>query len=117
MTKSIKLSVFFLAITILSSFTSIRSHEVAGIYGTSDADPSQIKLTLNFDNTFQYQDFSNPEKKIISEGKWTSKGNQVHLHPVNVDQHFHSEWKISEDGQVAKSRKGLSFYRLCKLSD
>jgi hypothetical protein len=28
---------------------------------------------------------------------------------------FHKVWTILENGQVAKSRRGLTFYSLCKI--
>lgn len=115
MTKSIKFLTTLMAIIFLSSFTDKNSNEFIGTYGVSESDPSQIKLTINSDNTFFYQDFSIADKKLIIKGNWTSKGNNVFLKDNSSNRKFHNVWTISENGHVAKSRKGLTFYRLCKI--
>ena len=50
-----------LTLLILSSFTT---NTFIGTYGVSSADPSQIKLSINADNTFTYQDFSLADKAL-----------------------------------------------------
>jgi len=115
MTKSIKFLTTLLTIILLSSFTEKNPNEFFGTYGVSASDPSQIRLTINSDNTFYYQDFSNPDKKITSTGNWTLKGKKLLLKDSNSNKKFHNVWTISENGQVAKSHKGLLFYRLCKI--
>ena len=74
MTKSIKFLAIVMTIIFLSAFTDKNSNEFIGTYGVSGSDPSQIKLTINSDNTFYYQDFSSADKKVFIEGSWTSKG-------------------------------------------
>ncbi|WP_317899776.1 hypothetical protein [Aurantibacillus circumpalustris] len=98
----------------MSSFANEHSNEFIGTYGVSSSDPSQIKLTINSDHTFYYQDFSVSDKKIIMKGNWTLKGQKVILNGNNSEKNFHHVWHFVENGQVAKSRKGLTFYRLCK---
>lgn len=105
-----------MAIIFLSSFTDKNPNTFLGSYGVSATDPSQIKLTINFDNTFYYQDFSIPTKKIEVKGNWTLKGNRVFLIENNGNKKFHNVWTIIENGQVAKSHKGLLFYRLGKIN-
>lgn len=115
MTKSIKFLTTLMTIIFLSSFAGNNSNEFIGTYGVSASDPSQIKLTINSDNTFYYQDFSIADKKIIIKGNWTLKGKKVFLKENSSKKKFHNVWTFSENGQVAKSRKGLTFYRLCKI--
>lgn len=104
-----------MAIIFLSSFSVKNSNEFIGTFGVSTSDPSQIKLTINSDHTFYYQDFSVSDKKIVVNGHWTLKGKKVLLSSNDSNVQFHSTWTFTENGQVAKSRKGLCFYRLCKI--
>jgi len=115
MTKSIKFLTTLMTIIFLSSFTDKNPNEFIGTYGVSASDPSQIKLTINSDNTFYYQDFSIADKKIVIKGNWTLKGKKVFLKDNGTNEKFHNVWTILENGQVAKSHKGLTFYRLCKI--
>jgi hypothetical protein len=115
MIKSIKFLSTLITIVFLSSFASKNSTEFIGTYGVSASDPSQIKLIIHADNTFYYQDLSNPNKKLIINGSWVSKGKKVFLKDSNSSKRFHHVWTISAQGNVAKSRNGLTFYRLCKI--
>lgn len=117
MTKSIKFITTVLAIILLSSFADKNTNEFLGTYGVSSSDPSEIKLTLNSDHTFYYQDFSVPGKKIVVVGNWTQKGKRIVLKDNTSKNKFHNVWTFAENGQVAKSRKGLNFYRLCKKEE
>lgn len=116
MTNSIKFLTILTTIVSLSSFNNKNSNGCIGTYGVSASDPSQIKLTINSDKTFNYQDFSIPDEKIVVNGNWTLKGKKVFLMNENSKVKFHNVWTILENGQVAKSHKGLTFYRLCKIS-
>jgi hypothetical protein len=117
MTKSIKFLTTLMTIIFLSSFTDKNLNELIGTYAVSVSDPSQIKLTINPDNTFYYQDFSVLDKKIVITGNWTLKGKKVFLKDNSSNRKFHNVWTILENGQVAKSHKGLTFYRLCKIDE
>lgn len=99
---------------LLSSFVIKADDRFIGTYGVSASDPSQIELTIHADHTFYYQDFSDPNNKIVAEGTWTMKGNKVVLHDNNTDLKYHNVWAFDESGKVAKSRKGLAFYSLIK---
>ncbi len=115
MKKTIKILTVLATIILMSSFTDKNANEFIGTYSVSPSDPSQIKLILNSDQSFYYQDFSNPDKKILVKGNWTIKGRKVILKGNNSEKHFHNVWTFVENGHVAKSLKGLTFYRLGKI--
>lgn len=116
MKNPIKILTILMAIILLSSFNVKNSNGFIGTFGVSASDPSQIKLTINSDHTFSYQDFSVSNKKIVVNGNWKLKGKKVLLVSNDSNVKFHNAWSFTEDGQVAKSRNGLCFYRLCKLN-
>jgi hypothetical protein len=100
----------------MSSFTVKNTDYFIGTYSVSASDPSQIKLIINSDHTFYYQDFSVSEKKIVIKGNWTVRGNKVILKDNDSNLKFHNVWTFDKNGQKAKSRRGLTFYRLCKIN-
>lgn len=102
-------------IVLLSSFADKKTNAFIGTFGVSASDPSQIKLTIHADNTFYYQDFSVTDKKIVITGKWELKGEKVVLKSTDSGKKFHDTWTFVGNGQVAKSHKGLAFYRLHKI--
>ncbi len=112
-----KLSLTIITSILLCSFTPGEPEQFLGTYGVSELDPSDIRLTIQSDHTFYYQDYSNPEHKIVRSGTWTLKGKHVVLKDKANIKKFHDVWKFSHHGQVAKSRKGITFYRLCKQSN
>jgi len=115
MKNKIKTLTVLATIILMSSFTYMNADEFIGTYGVSESDLSQIKLTINSDHTFYYQDFSNTDNKIITKGNWTKKGKKVYLKDNTSGQKFHNVWTFAENGQIAKSHRGLAFYRLCKI--
>ncbi len=115
MIKSIKLLTAIAAIILMSSFTDKNLINYTGTYGVSGSDPSQIKLTINTNHTFYYQDYSSAANKIVVKGNWTLNGKKVALNDNSSEKNFHSVWTFAENGRIAKSRKGLTFYRLCKI--
>jgi hypothetical protein len=115
MTSAMKFLTMLMTIILLSSFTDKKASDFIGTYGVSSSDPSQIKLTINADHTFYYQDFSVSDNKIVVKGNWTQKGGKVVLRDSDSKMKFHNVWNFVENGQVAKSRKGITFYRLCKI--
>ncbi len=112
MPTTLKLTLIF-TLLLLSSFTT--TNTFTGTYGVSAADPSQIKLSINADNTFTYQGLSVAGKAIEVKGTWTMKGKQVILKSDDASAKFHRVWSFDEAGKVARSRRGLCWYRLCKL--
>jgi len=114
MTKTLKILPVLMLALFMPSFTNTDAEKFIGTYEVSVSDPAQIKLTINADHTFYYQDFSVASKKIMVKGNWTQKGKTVVLINTDSKTRFHNVWTFAENGQVAKSRKGLAFYRLCK---
>lgn len=102
---------------MLSSFIVLDPVKIVGTYGVSASDPSQIKLVLEEDQTFFYQDLSRSNQKLVIQGTWAMKGNKVELTEKGSESKFHNVWSFDQKGMVAKSRKGLSYYRLCRLDD
>lgn len=115
--STLRTPILCMFIVVLSSFSGRDDEEFIGTYGVSETDPSRIELTLNTDHTFLFEDHSNPENKINVNGEWMAKGNKVILSGNNSTVKFHDTWTFTEQGQVAKSRKGLTFYRLCKTKN
>lgn len=114
MKKSIKVLALISVVMIMSSFVK-NTDQFIGTYSVAAADLSQIKLTINADHTFYYQDLSVANKKIVVNGNWITKGNKIILKNNDLEKDFHHVWTFDKNGQVAKSRKGLTFYRLCKI--
>lgn len=114
MKTSLRLILALFIVGVSFSFTSNPALDFTGTYGVSESDMSQIKLQLNPDMTFEYQDFSDSQNKIKVAGNWTANKNVVELHSSDLSPDFHDKWKVEKDGNAVKARKGLSFYRLCK---
>ena len=115
MKKIIQTSVIAIILLTLFSFVPrITELDFTGSYGVADNDPARIELILNSDNTFIYKDLSNSAKQINVKGNWKMKNNKIFLISPNSEFSFHTKWKISKDGLVAKSRKGITFYTLTK---
>lgn len=113
---TIKILMMLAIIVSTSSFTLTNNYDFIGTYGVLSSDPSQIKLSIHSDHTYTYQDFSSQLNKIDIKGTWELKGSKVVLKD-NASYKFHNEWSFIQNGQVAKSRKGLCFYRLCRLDN
>ena len=114
MKKTTQTSLIIILILTLCSFTQVAELDYTGAYGVSENDPSRIELRLNKDKTFTYQDLSNSAKPINIKGNWEMQHNKVILKNYESEFDFHTKWKITNEGKVAKSRKGLTFYSLVK---
>ncbi len=101
-------------ILLLSSFKTTEETHFIGTYTVAANDPSQIQLRIEADHTYYFQDFSVSDAKIVVKGNWRVKGNKVVLTKSDTGQQFQTVWSFDEAGNVAKSRKRLSFYRLRK---
>lgn len=117
MIKTLTILLSTLVALVLFSFVSEPRLPFIGTYGVGDSDPSQIRLTLNEDHSYAYCDFSDPTKKINVNGTWMQKGKTVVLSIPASGYAFHNKWTFDEKGRIAKSRKGLSFYRLCRIEE
>ncbi len=115
MKNLIKTTILLFVVITAASFKNNTSPNFIGVYGVSANDPAQIKLTLNENRTFAYQDFSNPDRKICIKGNWILQKNTVVLKSNDLQGRFHNRWRFSDDGKLAKSRKGMTFYALGKL--
>ena len=113
MIKKFKIALLGFALMIFQSFTLI-TNNIIGVYGVSTSDSSVIQLQLDEDRTFTFQDYSNPNKKINISGTWEQKKGSVILSSPDYEGDFHSKWKFSKNFNMAKSRKGMTFYTLCK---
>lgn len=111
LTQSILLTAIAL---ILFAFTPKKQASFVGTYGVSASNPAQISLSIFANQTYYYQDFSVPNQKIISRGKWVQTRNTLTLQDENGQKNFHRVWKFNPETKLAKSRKGLCFYSLCK---
>ena len=114
MKKPFPLLALFAATLAISSFSTERPGTIVGTYGVPDADPSAIRLSIRADHTFSYQDLSNRENSRTVNGTWTSNGRKVVLQ-ASTPAKFHRVWFITDEGQAARSRKGLCYYRLCRM--
>ena len=98
---------------ILTAFTQPINSDT--IFGVSGENPNHIVLTLKSDHTFTYTDYSNPSKRIDTQGDWIEKKGKIVLFNYESEFEFHDQWKIVKNGSFAKSRKGMLFYTLCRL--
>ncbi len=114
MMNTFKISAISLMLLVFQSFTVETTSTIIGAYGVSSNDPSGIALAINENHTFSYTDFSNPEKKINASGTWKTNKGFVVLTSINYQGTFHNKWKFNSDGDIAKSRKGITYYTLCK---
>ncbi len=114
MKKLIKTSFIIGALFTMLSFASVSESDFTGVYGVSENDPTNIELVLNKDQTFTYKDFSNLTKKIDVTGNWELKNKHIVLKNYTSEFSFHTKWKITKEGMIAKSRKGITFYTLVK---
>jgi hypothetical protein len=117
MKRSIKTLALIAVMMLLSSFAGKNSEGFTGTYGVAESDPARIILKINADHTFQYQDLSVADRKIVVSGSWIVKGRKVILKSNDSERKFHNVWTYVQNGQVAKSRRGLTFYRLGRISD
>ena len=103
-----------LLLAISFAFHTVNDGSLEATFGVSEADPSNIELTLKKDYTFSYQDFSNPIEKINVDGTYVTVNNKIHLNAANSEVKFHDKWRIKDNGNTVVSRKGLTFYTIRK---
>ena len=116
MKRLLKTTLFAALIFMGFAFSPVISTSVVGVYGVCDDNPSNVRLELKSDNTFEYFDNSVTPKVNVT-GKWEFTKEDVVLLSSNQGATFHTKWKISENREVAKSRKGMTFYTLRKQGE
>jgi hypothetical protein len=115
MKKLISVTIFAACLLFLSAFRMAPiAPDFIGTYGVSADDPANISLSLHENHTFTYRDFSNPNQKIDVAGTWELHGKAIVLRASHSAPKFHTVWRFSRQGAVATSRKGMTFYSLCK---
>ena len=112
------LSVALVALTFtLSSFISksdnIPQFEKFGFYVGGPTENPPVSLKINADQTYHFYNNSNVKKPIKVTGTWVQDGNRILLQG-NESIKFHHIWKIDPDCTCLKSKKGMTFYRLCQ---
>lgn len=98
----------------LSAFSLDKNNSYVGNFGVSETDPSSIRLEIRTDKTFSFRDFSNPSKKIDVSGNWEYYGDGIRLKDFSSRYSFHTKWKLVNNGKGIKSKKGMTFYTLCR---
>ena len=110
--KAITLSAFLFSAL---AFKSVSEPDFIGTYGISKNHPVKFELKINADETFTYQDFSDPKNKIDARGTWELKKDKIILEDQASTFPYGSKWKIEKNGKAVKTRKGMEFIRLAKL--
>ena len=115
--KKIKLILTMAVVMTIMSFKTVKTLET-GAYGICDCEENTVittkhELIINDDFSFRYFNSSNSKKKIDIEGRWTREGNVVYLQDYESEHSIHNKWTIDKNEKCLKSRKGLSFVRLC----
>ena len=109
-------TIFFSAFLITAfAFKNPSGSEIYGAYGISKKDSANVGLTIKEDKTFSYRYYSEKNELTETQGEWEMKNGMIILKNYPPDLSFHTKWKITDNGTVAKSRKGLNFYRFIKL--
>ena len=113
------LVVVFFCTGFRASRTPLKSSDLAGVYGVcycAEANDEQVSVRLSLfgDMSYHYIDNSSSQKLNI-RGRWEMKGNSIRLVSEKGTQKFHVSWKAEKKSPCIKSRKGLTFYRLCNV--
>ncbi len=95
---------------------------VMGTYSTCSCDKTienllKFGLTLNENFTFNYFDNTNSEKKVNVKGTWSLEKNTILLKDYPSNTSLDNKWTIDKSGKCIKSKKGLSFTRLCNVKE
>ena len=117
MTKTINTLALVVTLVLMTSVTNKQADFFIGTYSTTAADPSQIKLIINSDHTFYYQDFSIAANRIKCSGIWEQRNAKVFLIDEKNKGKFHAVWTFQNNREIAKSRKGFTFYCLTKRNN
>ncbi len=120
--KSLKLITGMTALLLIMSFGKepVSSQlSMSGKYGVCSYEnniPAYLELTLNEDNTFHYIDKTNAAKPIDTKGNWTMGKNTIMLSNYQSGFAIHNKWKVDKNTKCLKSKRGMTFYRLCNIA-
>src|SRR5690606_26499916 len=95
--KAIALSAFLFS---FFAFKSAPDPDFIGTYGISKNYPVKYELKINADNTFTYQDFTDPKNKINAQGTWELKNNNLVLQDQTETFLYNGKWKIEKGGKT-----------------
>jgi hypothetical protein len=118
--RKIKIVAVISFVGLLMSFTLLIDskdvNKVSGAYlGGGPTENPIVKLVLSTDHTFLFKDQSNDDNKIEVTGTWKDHNGSIYLKTEDGEEvKFHDKWKVDSDCNCMKSRKGVTFYRLCK---
>ncbi|MFD1551116.1 hypothetical protein DNU06_04040 [Putridiphycobacter roseus] len=103
----------------LSGFVSPDNNlkDLIGTYSVCQIENYPVALTLNQDLSFTYRDKTDLSNPIVVSGAWSMDKNTIILKDKNGSTNFHRKWKLKKDNCGIASRKGMSFYSLCKLDN
>lgn len=111
---------FLIALTILlSSFRNVTNQksDFIGTYGNPSKNETGIRLKLNEDQSFLYEDYSNSENPLIIKGEWIVLKNKATLIVYEKPNGFATRWSLDKEGEAIKGRSKLCWYRLCKINN
>jgi hypothetical protein len=124
--KNVKIILLLMATTICMSFTDSKLSNLQtlklGTYSSCSCEKTienslKFGLTLNEDFTFNYFDNTNTSKKVSVKGTWSLDKNSILLKDYPTDTGLDNKWTIDNNGICIKSKKGLSFTRLCNVNE
>lgn len=118
--KQTKLFLAILVVIAMMSFSDKNPAEKVkkGAYGTcgcTETSSTKVELIINEDFTFHYFDNYNSSKVIDVKGNWSLDGNTIVLKDYKSEFSINYKWEIEKNEKCLKSRKGLTFTRLCHV--
>jgi hypothetical protein len=117
--KNLFLATFFIAVTMsVQAKGPSEKKPISGVYGVCSSGTEnavKIELTINDDFTFHYFDNNNPSKILDVKGNWSMENNTIVLKDYTSAFSIHNKWKVDNNENCLKSRKGLEYTRLCHL--
>ncbi|WP_299203478.1 hypothetical protein [Brumimicrobium sp.] len=111
--KTLQITLGLLLISSLFAF-DLEDYEHEKFIGTYGHKASYA-IIINPDMTFTYIDNTN-NKNISISGKWEYKGKEIHL-KSNSRSKIRSKWTLINKDSCLKSKKGFTYYTLCRNCD
>ncbi|PWH86471.1 hypothetical protein [Brumimicrobium oceani] len=108
--KTVQFVLGTLVISTLFAFASLKDHpdQFIGVYGSKGS----YAIIINPDMTFTYID-NTQTKNINVSGKWEFKGKEITL-KSDTKSKMISKWTLTNKDSCLKSKKGFTFYTLCR---